>query len=81
MKKAIRKIFIFPVRIYQLVISPLLPPACRHTPTCSTYMIQAIEEWGAIKGLWLGIKRIGRCNPWGTSGYDPVPKKCDCNHD
>lgn len=78
MKFIIRKIFIFIVRIYQLVLSPLLPPSCRHTPTCSTYMIQAINEWGAMKGAWLGLKRIGRCNPWGTSGYDPVPKKCNC---
>lgn len=79
MKFIIRKIFIFIVRIYQLVLSPLLPPSCRHTPTCSTYMIQAINEWGAMKGGWLGLKRIGRCHPWGTSGYDPVPKKCDCD--
>lgn len=78
MKFIIRKIFIFIVRIYQLVLSPLLPPSCRHTPTCSSYMIQAINEWGAMKGAWLGLKRIGRCHPWGTSGYDPVPKKCDC---
>ena len=75
MKFIIRKIFIFIVRIYQLVLSPLLPPSCRHTPTCSSYMIQAINQWGAMKGGWLGLKRIGRCHPWGTSGYDPVPKK------
>lgn len=78
MKFIVRKIFILLVRVYQLVLSPLLPPSCRHTPTCSTYMIQAINEWGAMKGGWLGLKRIGRCHPWGTSGYDPVPKKCDC---
>ncbi len=71
-----KRLAILPVRFYQLVISPLLPPACRHTPTCSNYTIEAIQEWGALKGIWLGMKRIARCNPWGTSGYDPVPKKC-----
>ena len=63
------------MKFYQYSISPLLPSACRHTPTCSTYMIDAIREWGPLKGLWLGIKRIGRCRPGGTEGYDPVPKK------
>lgn len=63
------------VRLYQLIISPYLGPSCRHTPTCSVYMIEAVKEWGALKGGWLGIKRIARCHPWGTSGYDPVPKK------
>lgn len=63
------------VRTYQFVISPLLGPTCRHTPTCSSYMIDAITEWGVYKGVWLGLKRVGKCHPWGTSGYDPVPKK------
>jgi len=70
-----KKILIFPVRFYQLTISPLLGAHCRHTPSCSQYTIEAIQEWGPIKGAWLGMKRIGRCHPWGTSGYDPVPKK------
>ena len=48
---------------------------CRHIPTCSNYMIEAIEEYGVLKGMSLGIKRLLRCNPWGTCGYDPVPKK------
>ncbi|MEM9389414.1 MAG: membrane protein insertion efficiency factor YidD [Bacteroidota bacterium] len=65
---------ILPIRIYQLTISPLLGSNCRHTPTCSAYTIEAINEWG-LKGLWMGIKRISRCHPWGTHGYDPVPKK------
>jgi putative membrane protein insertion efficiency factor len=68
-------IFIGIVRFYQLAISPLLGPHCRHTPTCSHYTIEAIKEWGPLKGSWLGLKRISRCHPWGTSGYDPVPKK------
>lgn len=68
-------ILIFIVKIYQYTISPLFPPSCRHTPTCSGYMIGAIKEWGAIKGLWLGLKRLSKCRPGGTWGYDPVPKK------
>ena len=71
----LKKIFIFPVRLYQLGISPLLGSHCRHAPSCSQYTIEAIQEWGPFKGTWLGIKRIARCHPWGTSGYDPVPKK------
>lgn len=73
--KFIRKIFILPVRFYQIAISPLLGPKCRYTPTCSYYMIEAIEEWGVIKGIYLGLKRIGSCHPWGGHGHDPVPKK------
>lgn len=74
-----RKIISFPflilIRFYQICISPLFPSACRHTPTCSQYMIEAIEVHGVFKGLLLGIKRIGHCHPAGTWGYDPVPKK------
>ncbi len=71
----LKKIFIFPVKIYQKLISPLLPKSCRYEPTCSHYMIQAIEEWGVVKGTYLGLRRIGRCHPWGGVGHDPVPKK------
>jgi len=74
-KKMLKKIFILPIRFYQLSISPLLGAHCRHTPTCSQYTIEAIMEWGILKGTWIGMKRIVRCHPWGTSGYDPVPKK------
>ncbi len=77
MKKVLSSVLILLVRFYQLSISPLLGSNCRHTPTCSQYMINAIREWGALKGGWLGIKRIARCHPWGTSGYDPVPKKSE----
>jgi uncharacterized protein len=68
-------IIIVPVKIYQRFLSPLLPPKCRYQPTCSHYMINAVEEWGLIKGFWLGLKRIARCHPWGGLGWDPVPKK------
>jgi putative membrane protein insertion efficiency factor len=60
------------VKIYQYAISPYLAPACRYTPTCSQYTIEAINKYGAIKGSWKGFKRICRCHPWGGSGYDPV---------
>ena len=71
--------FIWAIRFYQLSISPLLGAHCRHTPTCSQYALTAIEEWGAWRGTWMGMKRLSRCHPWGTSGYDPVPKKADTN--
>jgi uncharacterized protein len=67
-------IFILPIKVYQLILSPLLGQNCRHDPTCSNYAIQSIEEWGVVKGIWMGMKRIGKCHPWGTFGYDPVPK-------
>lgn len=56
------------IRFYQRFISPLTPPACRFTPTCSQYTLEAIQKYGALKGTWLGIKRICRCHPWGGSG-------------
>ena len=61
------------IRFYQRFISPLTPPTCRFTPTCSQYTLEAIQKYGVLKGTWLGIKRICRCHPWGGSGYDPVP--------
>ncbi|MDR1860222.1 MAG: membrane protein insertion efficiency factor YidD [Bacteroidales bacterium] len=60
---------------YRHVISPLFPPSCRHVPTCSQYAIDAIKIHGPFRGVWMAIKRICRCTPWGTSGYDPVPEK------
>lgn len=67
------KILIGAVRGYQLFISPIKPPTCRFVPTCSQYMIEAVRKHGALKGFRLGIRRMGRCHPWGGSGYDPVP--------
>ncbi|MEO1515658.1 MAG: membrane protein insertion efficiency factor YidD [Bacteroidota bacterium] len=75
MSRFFKLLLILPVRFYQKAISPLFPPKCRFQPTCSHYMIEAIEVWGPIKGLWLGIKRIFKCHPWGPHGLDPVPKK------
>lgn len=71
----LKYLIIAPVRAYQIFLSPLLGKNCRYEPTCSHYMIQAVEEWGIIKGVLLGLKRIGRCHPWGGMGHDPVPSK------
>ena len=65
------------IRFYQRSISPLFPPACRFTPTCSAYAIEAIERFGVIKGVGLAVWRILRCNPFGGHGYDPVPEKTE----
>lgn len=67
------RILLLLVKAYQFMISPMLGPSCRHTPTCSEYAVQALTKYGAIKGLWLSIKRVGRCHPWHDGGYDPLP--------
>lgn len=76
MKKIIQlpaNFLILLIRIYQITLSPFIGRNCRYTPTCSNYGIEAIRKYGAIKGGWLTFKRILSCNPWGGSGYDPVP--------
>ena len=70
-----RYLFLLPIRLYQWLISPLLGSNCRFQPTCSQYAYDAIKTHGALKGLKLGAKRIGKCHPWHEGGYDPVPKK------
>ena len=77
MRKILIAPFIFLVRIYQRLISPLLPASCRYTPTCSHYTVEALQKHGLFKGGWLALKRIGSCHPWGGSGYDPVPERDD----
>lgn len=67
------RIMILPIRFYQRCISPLTPPACRYTPTCSQYAVEALQKYGPVKGSRLALRRILRCHPWGGSGYDPVP--------
>ncbi|MBI2899082.1 MAG: membrane protein insertion efficiency factor YidD [Planctomycetes bacterium] len=64
---------IVPVKLYQWCVSPLLPPACRYWPSCSQYMIDAVQKHGLLRGVWLGLRRLLRCAPWGGAGYDPVP--------
>ena len=73
LKQILSTLILLPVYFYRSCISPLTPASCRYTPTCSQYMIEAVKKHGPFKGLWLGIKRICRCHPWGGSGYDPVP--------
>ncbi|MDA1148905.1 MAG: membrane protein insertion efficiency factor YidD [Bacteroidetes bacterium] len=73
MKQLLILPFIVLVRLYQALISPLTPASCRFTPTCSSYTIEALQKHGLFKGVWLAIKRISSCHPWGKSGYDPVP--------
>ncbi|MFD1245303.1 membrane protein insertion efficiency factor YidD [Paralysiella testudinis] len=68
-----QRLLLLLVRFYQYAISPMLPPRCRYTPTCSQYAVEALQKHGALKGGWLAAKRIGRCHPWGGSGHDPVP--------
>lgn len=76
LKTALSKFLIGLVNIYRYLISPIIGPRCRFYPTCSTYMIEAIQLHGPIKGTWLGLKRLGRCHPYNEGGYDPVPGAC-----
>ena len=68
-------IFVKIIRLYQIILSPILGSNCRYHPTCSQYMIDAINEWGILKGGILGIKRIAKCHPLDSKGFDPIPKK------
>ena len=73
--KIIFNILIFFVKIYQVFLSPIIGQNCRYLPTCSEYTIQCLKEHGMFKGLILSLKRISKCHPWGSHGYDPVPSK------
>ena len=68
-----RRILIKLIHGYQYLVSPLNPPTCRFTPTCSHYVCEVLQKHGVAKGLWFGIKRVLRCNPWNPGGYDPAP--------
>ena len=70
-----KRICIAMIRFYQKHISPALPSCCRYVPTCSQYAIEAIEKRGVFVGIFLAVKRLFRCNPWGGSGFDPVPER------
>lgn len=74
-KNPLAMLAILPVRVYQLAISPWLPVSCRYQPTCSDYALDALRQHGVLRGLWLVLRRIGRCHPWGGYGYDPVPPR------
>jgi len=68
-----KKLILMSIKFYQKFISPMFPPSCRYTPTCSQYTFEAVEKYGPMKGLFLGFKRILRCNPFFPGGEDPVP--------
>ena len=68
-----RSVALFLLRCYKRFLSPLLPPMCRFEPTCSVYTMQAVEKYGTLRGIWLGIRRLGRCHPFNPGGWDPVP--------
>lgn len=69
----VKQLFLALIRFYRRWISPALPPSCRFYPSCSEYTYQAIEKYGTLRGGWMGVRRIVRCNPWNPGGYDPVP--------
>ena len=71
----VSSLLILPIRFYQLCISPLTPPSCRFTPTCSSYAVESLRRHGPVKGLWLAVRRLLRCRPGGGYGYDPVPEE------
>ena len=73
LRKLLTYFLLLPIYFYKGAISPLTPPSCRFTPSCSTYAVEALRRHGPFKGLYLAIRRILRCHPWGGSGYDPVP--------
>ena len=73
LKKALNGLLIGMVNFYRYSISPLKPPSCRYTPTCSQYALEALKKYGPLKGTYLAVKRILSCHPWGGHGYDPVP--------
>lgn len=75
----LRLFLLAPIRLYQWTLSPLLGVNCRFAPSCSEYAAEAIAAHGALRGLFLALRRILRCHPWGGSGYDPVPQR-DCHH-
>jgi putative membrane protein insertion efficiency factor len=72
-KSGLVALFLIPVKLYQWFISPVIGASCRYTPTCSQYTVEALKKHGPFKGLYLSIKRILSCNPWGGHGHDPVP--------
>ena len=73
--RAVRALLLGLIRLYQIALSPWLGAKCRYEPTCSHYAAEAITRHGVVRGVWLAAKRLGRCHPWGRSGYDPVPLK------
>ncbi|MBX3103020.1 MAG: membrane protein insertion efficiency factor YidD [Bacteroidetes bacterium] len=79
MNRLLSRLLIGTFRFYQYAISPLFSANCRYTPTCSSYAVEAVRCHGWAKGGWLAVRRLSRCHPWGSYGYDPVPKPCTCS--
>lgn len=75
MRAVLTWVLIIPIRAYRLILSPWVGHSCRFQPTCSAYAIEALETHGPLRGLWLTLRRLARCNPWGGSGLDPVPPR------
>jgi len=71
----VARVLLAVIALYRRVLSPVLPPACRYTPSCSEYAAEAVQAHGALRGSWLALKRLGRCHPFGGHGYDPVPRR------
>jgi len=69
----VKALLLAALRAYKRFLSPLLPPSCRYEPTCSVYMMQAVERFGVLRGTWMGLRRLARCHPFHEGGYDPVP--------
>ncbi|HET6157385.1 MAG TPA: membrane protein insertion efficiency factor YidD [Dongiaceae bacterium] len=80
MSTLVRAVLIASIRLYQWTLSPLLGVNCRYAPSCSAYAVEAIAAHGAARGLWLALRRLLSCHPWGGSGYDPVPATRSCHH-
>lgn len=74
-KKFLTALIIGPIKIYQYAISPFLGSHCRYYPSCSHYAVESVQRHGALKGLWMALRRLSRCHPWHEGGYDPVPEK------
>jgi putative membrane protein insertion efficiency factor len=81
MKRFITLLLMAPIRFYRYAVSPLLAPRCRYEPSCSAYALEALQQHGPLRGLWLAVRRIGRCHPWGSHGYDPVPPATGAKND
>jgi putative membrane protein insertion efficiency factor len=75
MRTALSFLLALPVRFYRYFISPMLPPSCRYSPTCSEYALEALRVHGPFRGSWLALRRLARCHPWGGHGHDPVPAR------
>ncbi|MCH7605660.1 MAG: membrane protein insertion efficiency factor YidD [Chloroflexi bacterium] len=68
-----KRLVLLAIWFYQIALSPLIPSSCRYAPSCSHYSQAAVEKYGVVKGGWIGLKRLARCHPWGSQGFDPVP--------